>query len=114
MEKRELLTKILELLREKHDAEAELDKFLKNSPLFFEAHLTPAFKYDTVLGQSFVFLAKGKNDEKLDDIIFWWMYEMDFGRRFEIGDLIDDELPEGENTPDLTSIEGFVEYAMKG
>lgn len=109
MEKRELLTKILELLKEKHEADEALNDFLKNSPLFFEANLTSSFRLDDMLVKSFVFLVKGKDDKELEDVVFWWMLEMEFGQQFEIGDLV-----YRDEAPDLSSIEKFVDFVMKG
>lgn len=43
------------------------------------------------------------------DTISWWIYEMDFGKCFSIGDLVEDN---GEE-PDLTTVEKLYDYLVK-
>ncbi len=47
-----------------------------------------------------------------DDIILWWCYEADFGRKFERGDIVISGLPDVHifKSPDLSSTEKLYEY----
>ena len=43
------------------------------------------------------------------DLINWWIYELDFGQTFEIGDLVE----QNGDKPDLSTVEKLYDYLVE-
>lgn len=44
------------------------------------------------------------------DLLNWWLYELDYGRKFKIGYLIEED---GKTKPDLSTAEKLYDYLIK-
>ena len=44
------------------------------------------------------------------DLIYWWMYELNFGNKFEIGYIVESD---GITKPDLSTVEKLYDYLVQ-
>lgn len=99
---KEKFVKIIDNLKKESDYIDETNKvntkFQKDSYVMFSISFDIAID---LLGEIF--------NQEDTEIFYWWIFDMDFGRNFEIGNLKDND-----KTPDLSTPELFYDYLIGG
>lgn len=51
---------------------------------------------------------------ELGSTLSWWVYDLDFGKEFEVGDIKNNDLPKDHKytTPDLSTLKNLYEYLV--
>ena len=99
----------IEYLKEKDEINTELYNIFNDFSRIYQDGRVPID-----IGNDFLLeLIETRMNVQTETLVYW-IYEMDFGRKFEIGDIVDESFPEGNKNrePDISTLKKLYDYLM--